>query len=382
MSANLIAARDIPMDFWYGQPQQELYKEDAMPRTGLRLTTDQEKELRDEFQRAKYDDDLDKCLRIQGLLLVNQGHTEQAAAAIIGAGRRTLQDWISRYRKDGIFGLIKGPYPGGKCALSEEQKAELSRIIEAGPQEAGLDTGVWSAPIVVKMVEKLYGVSYSPSHMGRILHSLKMSVQYPTRQYPKGDDKAQKQWREETLPEIRIKADKEKAAILYGDEASFQQSGTVHRSWAPVGKGFSVLTPPVRKSSKVIGAVQVGAAPKWHFQMVDWFNADSFTAFLDQLVQDYSGVKIHFITDNAKYHKCPKVWDWLKEKEKLIELHFIPPYSPKLNAAEYLWKKTKKATTHNRYFAKFPELVQALERQFKRFREDPASIRSTIPYFA
>jgi len=169
---------------------------------------------------------------------------------------------------------------------------------------------------------------------------------------------------------------------VYGDEASFQQSGTVHRSWAPVGKGFYVFAPPVRKSAKVIGAVQIGKAPKWHFRLVDWFNADSFIAFLDQLLQHYNGTKIHFITDNAKYHKGPKVRDWLNGKEALIELHFIPPYSPKLNAAEYLWKKTKKATTHNRYFAKFDELIEALNQQFARFQRSPASIRTTIPHFA
>jgi transposase len=169
---------------------------------------------------------------------------------------------------------------------------------------------------------------------------------------------------------------------VYGDEASFQQSGTVHRSWAPVGKGFYVFSPPVRKSVKVIGAVQIGKTPKWHFRLVDWFNADSFISFLDQLLQDYNGTKIHFITDNSKYHKGPKVREWLKGKESLIELHFIPPYSPKLNAAEYLWKKTKKATTHNRYFAKFDELIEALNRQFARFQRSPASIRTTIPHFA
>lgn len=169
---------------------------------------------------------------------------------------------------------------------------------------------------------------------------------------------------------------------MYLDEASFQQSGTVHRSWAPVGMGFYVLTPPVRKSAKVIGAVQIGKAPKWHFRLVDWFNTDSFIAFLEQLLLHYGGTKVHLITDNAKYHKGPKVQKWLQGKESLIELHYIPPYSPKLNAVEYLWKKTKKATTHNRYFAKFDELIQALCREFTRFQGNPASLRTTVPHFA
>ena len=174
-----------------------------MPRSGLRLTSAEEQELREELQLARGQKDVDKCLRIQGLLLVHQGHRETDAAAMIGVGRRTLQGWVRRYRDRGIGGLSKGPYPGGISRLTQEQKAELSAIIEGGPQKAGLDTGVWSAPIVVTMVERLYGVSYCSSHMGRILHSLRLSVQYPTRKYPKGDEKAQELWREDTLPGIK-----------------------------------------------------------------------------------------------------------------------------------------------------------------------------------
>jgi len=178
------------------------------------------------------------------------------------------------------------------------------------------------------------------------------------------------------------KAKKEKGVVLYQDESSFQQSGSFHRSWAQVGVGFYVMTPPVRKSAKVMGAVRIGKTPKWHSLFVEWFNADSFIAFLKQLVRYYHGTKVHLITDNVPYHKAPKVRNWLQGKEDLIELHFLAPYSPKLNAVEYLWKKTKKAITHNRYFAKFQNLKQALARRFNRFQGNPASLRTAIPHFA
>jgi putative transposase len=178
------------------------------------------------------------------------------------------------------------------------------------------------------------------------------------------------------------KAAKEEGVVLYQDESSFQQSGTFHRSWAEVGRGFQVLSPPVRKSAKVMGAVRIGKNPKWHSRFVPWFNADSFLAFLKQLVRYYNGDKIHLITDNVPYHKAPKIREWLEDKEDLIELHFLPPYAPKLNAVEYIWRKTKKSITHNKYFPKFQDLKQALARRFNRFQGNPASIRNTIPNFA
>jgi putative transposase len=170
--------------------------------------------------------------------------------------------------------------------------------------------------------------------------------------------------------------------VLYGDEAVFQQAGTVIRTWALVGIGIHVLSPPVRKSIKVMGAVRIGARPQWHSRFVKVFNAETFIEFLGQLVRYYRGNKVHFITDNAPYHKSPKVREWLKGKEDLIEFHFLPAYSPKLNAVEYVWRKTKRAITHNKFFPRLQDLKAALARRFNRFQGNPASLKSAIPYFA
>lgn len=174
-----------------------------MSKVGLRLSRSQETELKERYQRAKVRKDLTMCLRIQGLLLVHRGNTERTAAEIIGVGRRTLQDWIRRYRDRGVAGLTKGPYRGGKSRLTQEQKTELAEIIAAGPEKSGFDSGVWIAPMVVKLVKDRYGVSYSSSQMGRILRRLRFSMQYPTKKPSKAEKKAEQQWRKERLPAIK-----------------------------------------------------------------------------------------------------------------------------------------------------------------------------------
>jgi len=179
-----------------------------MSRPGLRLTEQRRGELSEEFQRARGNKDLDMCLRIQALLLVSQGSREIDAANIVGVGRRTVQDWIHRYRQGGIAALAKGPFQGGKSKLTDEQKAELSRIIEAGPQNADLDTGVWTTPIIVKLVRDLFGVSYHPDYMGKLLHKLGYSVQCPGKKSSKTDENLQMTWRLNELPKIKKKSGK------------------------------------------------------------------------------------------------------------------------------------------------------------------------------
>lgn len=170
--------------------------------------------------------------------------------------------------------------------------------------------------------------------------------------------------------------------MVYQDEAVFQQAGTVIRTWALVGIGVKILSPPVRQSIKVMGAVRIGPNPQWHSRFVKVFNAETYIEFLNQLIGYYRGTKVHLITDNAPYHKAPKVRDWLKGKEALIEFHFLPSYSPKLNAVEYVWRKTKRAMTHNKFFEKLHNLKEDLARRFNRFQGNPASLRSAIPHFA
>jgi transposase len=171
----------------------------------------QVRELNEAYRLAKAHKDLDMCLRIQGLRLVHKGFRETEAADTIGVGRRTLQDWIHRYRNRGVSGLVKGPYRGGSCRLTEDQKSDLARIIAAGPEKSGFDSGVWVAPMVVKLVKDRYGVSYSSSQISRILHDLRFSVQYPTKRLSKADEEAQKTWLTEELPTIKKKRLRKKA---------------------------------------------------------------------------------------------------------------------------------------------------------------------------
>jgi len=113
-----------------------------MPRPGLRLSEQEQRDLSAQYRDARFQGDLDRCLTIQALVLISLGNRTMDVAQVIRVGRRTLQECIHRYRRKGIPALTKRPCKGEKPRLTDAQKDELSRIIAAGPREAGLDTGV------------------------------------------------------------------------------------------------------------------------------------------------------------------------------------------------------------------------------------------------
>ncbi|MCA1962061.1 MAG: transposase, partial [Desulfomonile sp.] len=73
---------------------------------------------------------------------------------------------------------------------------------------------------------------------------------------------------------------------------------------------------------------------------------------------------------------------WLEEIKDLIEVHFLPKYAPKLNAAEYIRKETRKWATHNRFFGALNDLKDSLFRRFNRFQGNPGALKTLIPHFA
>ena len=50
--------------------------------------------------------------RIHGIYLANKGHTCPEIVKIIGAGRRTIQQWVQKYNNGGIEELKDKPRPG------------------------------------------------------------------------------------------------------------------------------------------------------------------------------------------------------------------------------------------------------------------------------
>jgi transposase len=76
-------------------------------------------------------------------------------------------------------------------------------MVRQGPENSGLDTGVWTAPIIADLVSLRFNIAYSPSQIRRLLHELGFSLQYPRQEPSEADKKRQATWLEEELPEIK-----------------------------------------------------------------------------------------------------------------------------------------------------------------------------------
>ena len=82
---------------------------------------------------AKRSKDAKQSRRLLALAAVREGKDRTEAAKIGGMDRQTLRDWVHRFNAEGADGLIDRQYEGPKVRLTPAQLAELSQIVETGP---------------------------------------------------------------------------------------------------------------------------------------------------------------------------------------------------------------------------------------------------------
>jgi transposase len=75
------------------------------------------------------------------------------------------------------------------------------------------------------------------------------------------------------------------------------------------------------------------------------FNHERLIEFLQALVRDGKRrrKKVFLILDNLGVHHCKPVKAWLAERQRDIEVFFLPSYSPELNPDERLNADLKQA---------------------------------------
>lgn len=148
--------------------------------------------------------------RIGGKLLL-QGYTPAEVARILDVSWTSAKRWQQAVVRGGLEALASKPHPGKPCRLTASQKRKLVSILLKGPLKAGFPTDLWTCRRVALVIQKNFGVSYHPDHVGKILHSLGWTCQKPEQRSRKRDEAAIERWRKKDWP--RIKRNVKRGAI-------------------------------------------------------------------------------------------------------------------------------------------------------------------------
>lgn len=126
--------------------------------------------------------------RARQLLAAGVAPTEVARR--VGVSRQAVSVCEQRRQAGGLEALRRPKHFGRPRHLSEEQHAELVRLLKAGAPAAGFPTELWTLPRIGQLIEPRFVLQLSQTSVWRLLGRLGWSVQRSTGQARQRDKRA------------------------------------------------------------------------------------------------------------------------------------------------------------------------------------------------
>ena len=339
----------------------------------LTITTEQRQVLTRKLKTAQQRGDLRLSKFILTIFAVVHYQETGQAALVLQLSQAQVESYVHKFLCYGVQGVAFKKSMGRPPKLSREQKRELCRLIETGPQACGFSGGCWRSPLIQQLIKERFGVFHSVFYIAELLRNLGFSYQKAAFVSDHLDDVARQRWRTQTWPQILRLAREKEALLLFGDEVSFPQWGTLTYSWARRGSQPVVKTSGKRKGWKVFGLIEYFSGRFFHEGLEGRFSSASYTAFLARVLEQTTAHLI-LIQDGARYHTSAETKRFFAQHTQRLRVYQLPSYSPDYNPIEKLWKKIKQEETHLHYFPTFGALTEKVEQALLRFENAPQEI--------
>lgn len=347
----------------------------------VRFTSSTLAQLRTFLRQAYGRGDLRVVRRVTALVMLAQGQSVATIAADLVVSVETVYAWFRAFLVKGYEAFVYRTSPGRPAKLTKTQKRRLMEILDAGSLAAGFLTGCWTSLLVQQVILAEFGVLYNRHYLCTLLSNLGYSYQKPRFVSAHLDPVARQQWLEQTWPEILWQAKQQQALLLFVDEASFAQWGTLAYTWARRGHQPEVPTSGKRKAYKVFGAVDILSGQLFYQGLDARFNSQTYQAFLSEVLA-HTDRPLILIQDGAKYHTSYATRAFFDTHRDRLTVYQLPSYSPDFNPIEHLWHVVRQDATHNKYFAQFADVITAVETGLQTLQQQPQRVRKTLGEYA
>ena len=310
------------------------------------------------------------CLAI---LAVVEGQSVAQVALVLRVHEKTVATWIREFCCYGLQGAPHTKPTGRPPKLTPTQKADLATLLDEGPVKAGFRGACWRSPMIQQLIYDRFGVYYNVFYIAQLLKNLGFSYQKAAFVSDHLNEQKRQEWRTETWPQILRLAQERKALLLFGDEASFPQWGTLTYTWARRGQQPKVKTSGKRKGYKVFGLIEYFTGRLFYQGQEGRLNSATYIAFLKRVLEQTTR-PIILIQDGARYHTSTETKAFFAQQTARLQVVQLPTYSPDYNPIEKLWKKIKQQDTHLHYFPTFEALTEKVEQALLKFTNTPEEI--------
>ena len=172
-----------------------------MGRRRIQVTYKTSAEIKESFNSKK---ELKQGYRLYAVYQVSIGKQPRELEETYNVSFKTINNWVHRYNKYGIEGLLDKEKPGRKPRLSEEQKKDIKDIIlNKSPEIFGYNSATWTGALIIDYININYQVEYKKAQIYNIFEELGLSFQKGKGVYPEPNPEKRKERIEELKKTIR-----------------------------------------------------------------------------------------------------------------------------------------------------------------------------------
>jgi len=309
------------------------------------------------------------------------------SAAEVANKYRVSSRWIynlKRLRRDtGSIAPKRKHRPGRKRKFPAEDIPKLEAYLREGATSHGWANDLWTIRRVSEVIKTKFGIELSIVTVWNILKKdLRWSSIKPVTVLRERDEDKIVNWREREFDEIRSRAQKRGAYLVFADEAGFMLQPTLRKTFAP--RGSRPVTRVSDPHGRISTACAITVSPKrhrlrlFHRMLPDNqnFNGASIAAFLDH-VRSVLRSPLTMIWDSIPIHSAQPVRDLLCRRRDVV-LEMIPEYAPELNPADGVWAYVKYGRLANYAPHDLKTLRKKVRRELMRIRVDQQLLGSFI----
>jgi transposase len=301
-----------------------------------------------------------------------KGKTPNEIAGLLDTHLRSVHRTIKKFRDGGweAISLKKMGRPVGSYkTLTPDQESKVKEVLIARtPEQYEINSFLWDMRSVLILITMLFCIKVPRSTMSEYFSLFCFTPQRPIIRNYKQNPEHVKHWLEVEYPEIKARAKEENAEIYWGDETGIQNTCNYVRGYAPQGK-TPVAKVSTQKKLRINMISAINNQGKLRFMTYEGkMNQKRLIEFMSRLIKS-SDKKVYLILDNLNVHHGKIVKAWVEERKHLIEIFFIPSYSPDLNPDEYFNGTLKRemesrgnVTTKEDFFNKVRSAARKIQR--------------------
>jgi len=136
---------------------------------------------------------------------------------------------------------------------------------------------------------------------------------------------------------------------VFQDETGFTLHPRVGRGWARRGQRLRVLTTSQHRERLNLSGWVAPLLGRYGLVNTPRGNRSGFLIVLRHLYRRLRGYTIGLYVDGAVWHRGEEIIQFLETHPRL-HLSYLPPYQPRLNPQERIWRRVRYEATTHRWF--------------------------------